>query len=290
MIRCIASDMDGTLLNHELKVTEENKIAIEKAKSQGVEVIIATGRSYAEARYALQEADLHLPIICSNGAEIRDEQGELIYHASMSREKAKKIALTLSELGIYYELYTNKGTYTESRELGIQILVDIYQSANPEVPEVLVRQAVEERFSNNGLIKVTDNYEQLFQDETLFINKFLAYSMDNKKLKQASETLANITEIAITSSGKENIEITAEHAQKGIALEQYINEKGITLKECMAIGDNFNDVSMLERVGYPVVMANSDEKVKALYSRQTASNRESGVGKAIEAVLSESIK
>ncbi|WP_335872779.1 Cof-type HAD-IIB family hydrolase [Bacillus sp. 2205SS5-2] len=284
MIRCIASDMDGTLLNHELQVSEHNKNAIEKAQKQGIEVIVATGRSYEEARYALEEVNLSLPIICSNGAEIRSKDGLVLYSESMSGEKAAHIASTLNELGIYFELYTSTGTYSESYEKGIDIIVDIYQTANPEVPVELIRDGAENRFKN-GLIQVVDDYKQLFQDESIHIHKFLAFSMQAAKLKVANEQLATITDIAISSSGSENIEITSAHAQKGIALEQYTKERGISLQECMAIGDNFNDVSMLEKVGHPVVMANGHEDIKMRFPVHTTSNRESGVGTAIDKVV-----
>ncbi len=68
MIKCVATDMDGTLLDAKMQVSQENKKAIEAAQAQGVEVVVATGRSYFEARFALDEADIHCPVICINGA------------------------------------------------------------------------------------------------------------------------------------------------------------------------------------------------------------------------------
>ena len=71
MIKCIASDMDGTLLNSNQLISEENKEAIVKAQAQGIEFVVATGRSYQEATYVLDEAGITCPVICANGAEVR---------------------------------------------------------------------------------------------------------------------------------------------------------------------------------------------------------------------------
>ena len=77
MIKTIAIDMDGTLLNKMQTVSEENKSAIHKAQEEGIEVIIATGRSFEEARYALDKTGLECPIICVNGAALFTQEGKV---------------------------------------------------------------------------------------------------------------------------------------------------------------------------------------------------------------------
>ncbi|MCS4558904.1 HAD-IIB family hydrolase, partial [Shewanella sp. C32] len=72
MVMCIATDMDGTLLNQHQEITEENRLALLNAIEKGVHVVVATGRSYVEAKNVLQEAGLEVPLICVNGAEIRE--------------------------------------------------------------------------------------------------------------------------------------------------------------------------------------------------------------------------
>ena len=91
--------------------------------------------------------------------------------------------------------------------------------------------------------------------------------------------------MTITTSGHKNLEITNKHAQKGIALEAFTKEKGIGLSETMAIGDSYNDVSMLERVGRAVAMENADFEIKSLCDVITDTNDEHGVAKAILEVL-----
>lgn len=284
MIKCIATDMDGTLLTATQEITAENREVILKAKEQGIEVVVATGRSYQEARFVLEEADLKLPMICVNGAEVRTEEGEIVASNPLDKDKARQAALRLVESGVYFEVYTNKGTFTEDEDKAISIIVDIFSTANPEVPIERIADAAEERM-HKGLITKIDHYDQLFEDGQYEIYKLLAFALDDRKLEAAKSGLKEISDLAVSSSGRENIEITSLKAQKGIALEKFGQARGITLEEMMALGDNFNDVSMLERVGKPVAMGNAAEEIKALCGEVTLTNEESGVGKAIMKVL-----
>lgn len=284
MIRCIATDMDGTLLTGTQQITRENREAILKAQEQGVEVIVATGRSYQEAIFVLKEAGIHCPIIGVNGAEVRSKDGEVLSSSPLDLEQARQAALRLKENGVYFEVYTNQGTFTEDEDQAISTIVDIFSTANPEVPIEKIAQAAEERFHKGHVRKIGD-YNELFAGNGHEIYKLLAFSIDPEKLAAATEALNEISGLAISSSGRENIEVTSIEAQKGIALEKFVKTKGISLEETMALGDNFNDVSMLQRVGKSVAMGNAVEEIKAICSDVTLSNNESGVGKAIMAVL-----
>lgn len=284
MIKCIATDMDGTLLTATQQITAENREAILKAKEKGVEVVVATGRSFQEARFVLEESGLKLPMICVNGAEVRSGDGEIVASNPLDKALARQAALRLVESGVYFEVYTNKGTFTEDEDKAISIIVDIFSTANPEVPIEKIAEAAEERL-HKGLITKIEQYDQLFKDDQYEIYKLLAFSLDDDKLGAARNGLKEITGLAISSSGRENIEITSLDAQKGIALEKFVSSKGIAMEETMALGDNFNDVSMLERVGRPVAMGNAAPEIKALCGEVTVTNEESGVGKAIMKAL-----
>jgi Cof subfamily protein (haloacid dehalogenase superfamily) len=284
MIKCIATDMDGTLLTATQEITQENRDAILQAKAKGVEVVVATGRSYQEAIFVLEEAGLKLPMICVNGAEVRSWDGEIVSSSPLNKEQARQAALRLVENGVYFEVYTNKGTFTEDEDKAITIIVDIVSTANPEVSIEKIAEAAEERL-HKGLVRKIDHYDQLFEEDQYEIYKLLAFSLDQEKLETANIALKEMEGLAISSSGSENIEITSVEAQKGVALEKFVQTRGITLQETMALGDNFNDVSMLKKVGKPVAMGNAVEEVKALCGEVTLTNEESGVGKAILAVL-----
>jgi Cof subfamily protein (haloacid dehalogenase superfamily) len=284
MIKCIATDMDGTLLTATQQITPENRKAILKAKEKGVEVVVATGRSYQEAKFVLDEAGLKLPMICVNGAEVRSDEGEIVSSSPLNKDQARQAALRLVENGVYFEVYTNKGTFTEDEDKAISIIVDIFSTANPEVPIEKIAQAAEERL-HKGLVGIIDHYDKLFEDGHYEIYKLLAFSLDDEKLAAANIALKEIDGLAISSSGSENIEVTSKDAQKGIALEKFVASRGISMEETMALGDNFNDASMLERVGKPVAMGNAVDHIKELCGEVTLTNEESGVGVAIMKVL-----
>lgn len=284
MIKCIATDMDGTLLNATQQITSENREAIFKALEMGVEVIVATGRSYQEAIFVLKEAGIHCPMICVNGAEVRSAGGEIVSSSPLDKEQARQAALRLVENGVYFEVYTNHGTFTEDEDQAITTIVDIFSTANPDVPIEKIAAAAEERF-HKGHIRVVNDYNELFEGDEHEIYKLLAFSVDPAKLEAANAALGEISGLAISSSGSENIEVTSVTAQKGIALEKFVQSRGISLAETMALGDNFNDVSMLQRVGRPVAMGNAVEEIKVICSEVTLTNEESGVGKAIMAAL-----
>ncbi len=284
MIKCIASDMDGTLLNAMQQITPENKEAILKAQVQGVEFVVATGRSYQEARYVLDAAGLNCPVICVNGAEVRSEDGKIISSNPIGKQLAREVAAELNEEDVYFEVYTNEGAFTIDGEKAVSTLIDIVMSANPEADRDEITYAAGARL-RDGLINVIKDYEVLFADEKYQIYKLLVFSFDAERLGAAREALAGFADLAVSSSGHENIEITHKRAQKGIALESFAEAKGISLSETMAVGDNFNDVSMFERAGRAVAMGNASYEIKSLCDAVTATNEESGVAKAILEVL-----
>jgi Cof subfamily protein (haloacid dehalogenase superfamily) len=284
MIKCIATDMDGTLLNSIQQISNENKEAILKAQAQGIEVVVATGRSYQEAKYVLDEAGLTCPVIGVNGAEVRTKEGDVVSSTPIDKQMAKIVAEKLRENNVYFEVYTNKGTFTVDAAKAVSIIVDIIISANPEVNREDATYAAGSRV-RDGLIETINDYSILFDDEQYQINKFLAFSFEDGRLEAVSSALEDYEDLTVTTSGHDNLEITNRNAQKGIALEAFVKEKGIELAETMAIGDNYNDVSMLERAGRAVAMGNAGFEIKSLCDVITDTNDEHGVGKAILEVL-----
>ena len=111
--------------------------------------------------------------------------------------------------------------------------------------------------------------------------KILAFDSDLGKIDLVGQELAQSPNLAVSSSSRGNLEITFRCA-KGIALSTIAKQLGIDLKDVMALGDNLNDVSMLERVGYSVAMDNAAPEVKTVAKYVTDSNENSGVGKAIK--------
>ncbi|MCM3717439.1 Cof-type HAD-IIB family hydrolase [Fictibacillus phosphorivorans] len=283
-MKLIAIDMDGTLVNRQLKVTKENSQVISQAVKDGHHVVIATGRSYDEARHTLEDAELHLPLICVNGAEIRSAEWEILSSAPLAYSQYEEIKRILDQEDIYYELYTSKGTYTDNREKAYEVMKDIVITSNPEATDDDIQKAALRRF-RLGLVSVVGDFEKLLDQEGIEVYKFLAFSSDTAKLQRAFQHLQALDELAVSSSAENNLEITNSEAQKGVALKRFAEIKGIPLEHTMAIGDNYNDVSMLEVAGFPVAMGNAVDEVKQISAFVTKENDESGVAFAIQKFL-----
>ena len=136
-----------------------------------------------------------------------------------------------------------------------------------------------------GLVKEVSALAPIIEEHKQKINKIFGTSFNKIHLDNARKALDSLTGLAVSSSGAGNLEITNINAQKGIALEQFAKSKGIAMENVMAIGDNFNDLSMLQRAGYSVAMGNAPEEIKAACKSVTTTNEFDGVGMAIESAL-----
>ncbi|MCF6136251.1 Cof-type HAD-IIB family hydrolase [Pseudalkalibacillus berkeleyi] len=283
-MKLIAIDMDGTLVNNNTTINEENVQAIKQAQEVGIHVVVATGRAYNEAVNPIREAGLNLPIIAINGAQFRSTEGEIKNSITLSKETYYRVDELLDHYSMYYELYTNKGTYSNDPQMAIDIIVDIIKSANPEVTEEHAHRLAEYRV-NNGSIHSVDEYHSIVEDPEVEIYKLLSFSRNEKNRSNALNDFLTFNDLAVSRSAEANIEITHRDAQKGIAVKNYADELGIPMSEVMAIGDNYNDVSMFELAGYSVAMGNAEEDIKKLCSFTTKTNDESGVAHAIQTFM-----
>lgn len=157
----------------------------------------------------------------------------------------------------------------------------------PDVEKI--RKSIQKRI-DNGSLKEVDSYDEIYKRDGEIVLKFLAFSSDLSKIDTAKAELDEYSSLAISSSSRGNIEITHYDAQKGIALEAICEKLNITMDEVMAIGDNLNDVSMLELAKYSFAMSNGAEEVKQIAKYMAGDNEESGVGRAIMQVMNGEIK
>lgn len=286
MIKLIATDMDGTLLNAAHEISQENQEAIKFAQEHGITVVIATGRAFYEANTPVAETDLKVPYICLNGAEVRDETFNIMSTSHLNHSLVSKITSTLKEKDIYYQVYTNRGIYTENPQRDLEIYIDIAERAGQKADVEKIENSIQKRI-DNGTLKIVDNYDKIEDIPGELIMKILAFDSDLGKIDLVGQELAQSPNLAVSSSSRGNLEITHSDAQKGIALSTIAKQLGIDLKDVMALGDNLNDVSMLERVGYSVAMDNAAPEVKTVAKYVTDSNENSGVGKAIKKFFKE---
>ncbi|GAA5417309.1 phosphatase YwpJ [Paraliobacillus ryukyuensis] len=283
-MKLIATDLDGTLLNQNGKISQGNATALKRAIGQGVEVIVATGRSFSAAKKPLQDVGLVLPIICLNGANFYSTEGKLLNSIPLSRSVVHNIVSDSQRINAYFELYTNKGIYSPDRTQFMDVLVNIMLSANPSLSREEVEHIAKQRFQEEDF-NVLKEFDTLIDNSTIEIYKILAFSLEANTLDTLKQNHTNKENVVVTSSGYDNAEFNHPDAQKGTALSQYAEERGINLADVMAVGDNFNDLSMLNIVGHSVAMGNAEQTIKNKCTFTTTSNNEDGVAKAIEHFL-----
>lgn len=284
MIKLIAIDMDGTLLNAAHEISPENLEAIQLAQANGVTVAIATGRAFYEANMPVKPTGLRVPYICLNGAEVRDEEFNIIHTSKLSDSQITQITEILNRHHVFYQVYTNFGIYTEDPDKDLQAYIDIAEQAG-NIPDVEKIAAGIQRRIDNGTLKVVDSYDEVYARDGELVLKILAYSADLTKVDAAKAELKKFIHLAVSASSRGNIEITHLDAQKGVALSAIAEQLHISMEETMAFGDNLNDISMLERAYYSVAMGNATPETKETARFETVTNVESGVGKAIKQFL-----
>ena len=281
MIKLIASDMDGTLLNHNHKIPKENVKLINFAKNQGIEFVVATGRAYYEALPALNEDNINCDVISFNGGIVYDKNGNIISITPMESKDLYYTIEILKSFYISYQLYTKNTIYTRSIETDINAYIDLIRSNGYE-PDIEHLRAEAQQKLDLGYITEVENIELYLNEKENPPIKIIAISNDISKLENATKLLSENTNISVTSSGANNIEIMHKNATKGEALKEIAKIYGINLENTVAIGDNLNDQAMLDIVGYSVAMKNGNKilKEQAKYVTEKT-NSEGGVADTI---------
>lgn len=284
MIKCIALDLDGTLLNHENKISEVNLASIKRAQSKGIEVIVATGRNYPDVKEIFKETGLNTWIIAANGATIHDPNGKLFNQVAMEKPKALELLKWLEENDYYYEVFSDDYIYTpqKGREL-ISIELDRLATANPNIDIEELTKYAATQFGQTGFHFI-QSYKKI-EDPAINVYNILAFSFDQQKLATGWEIFKNDKSITLVTSGKYNFEFEHIDASKGKSLTKLTKELGIDLASTIAMGDSMNDLSMLSIVGYPIAMGNAREDVKAICMDIAETNDRNGVGNTINRMI-----
>ena len=232
----------------------------------------------------LTDEGLKLAYICLNGAEVRDESGTLLTAIHLSESDIGKITSILDAETIDTQLFIDDVVYINRIQDQIDTFVQLAEAANQIPPIDIIREEVMDRVEK-GVIHVVSSFDNLIKQRGNEIYKIFGSSFNRTNLDNARKALESLPGIAVSSSGAGNLEITNVNAQKGIALEWYAKSKGISMDNVMVIGDNYNDLSMMERAGRSVAMGNAPDEIKAVCTTVTTTNEHDGVGRAIEAIL-----
>jgi len=282
-MKLIALDLDGTLLTPDKKISSKDIEAIRNVQNKGHIVMICSGRAPEDVKQILDSHGLSCPIAASNGTFVKIDD-EVINMISMNKQEVQTITGKLDDLNIPYRLYTNQGIY-EHNEWDKRV----YRSLEnlDEENKKKFRRFTEKPY-NSSLIKRYANLKQIVELGDIYIQKIFILLFERKKKEEVLLNLYGNNNIYITSSGIFNVEIMDRRGDKRNGLRVVAEYYSISLNETIAIGDNYNDLPMLETAGLPIAMGNAISEVKNLCNIITLSNDNSGVAYALNNFLSES--
>ncbi|WP_164667734.1 Cof-type HAD-IIB family hydrolase [Virgibacillus doumboii] len=276
----IAIDLDGTLINSNHKVSEENIAAIKQAQKLGHEVVIATGRAHFDVQKILSGIGLSLYTIGANGATIHSPSGTNILSVTMPEQQTRSIIEWLDQEEFYYELFCESGIYTpkEGKEI-LQAELNALEEKSSSSELDNMKLAYEKQIGQYGFVFM-ESYEKVFEDRQK-VHNILAFSFNDKKRKKGQDKFAESKNLTLVSSSKYNFELEHFNASKGKALRYLAKVLNMNMDHSMAIGDSENDISMFKVVSNSFAMENADRNVQSHARYLAPSQDDHGVAKAI---------
>jgi hypothetical protein len=264
MIKVIAIDIDGTLVNSQKDITARTKKAINEAKSRGMEIIIASGRPYCGAERYARELKLNEDggyLLCYNGGQIVDLRTNEVVFDSCIDDSVK------------YELCRIIKSYDDAIVMTYRGNMLLTENA---ADEGVIRGAM---LNNLTLCEVED----LSSNLDFKVGKFLMQGKPDYIASIAEQVQRSVGSLAtVCRSEGVFLEIMPYGVDKGNSLKEFIEKQGYDMSEVMAFGDNYNDTTMLMYSGMGVAMGNANADVKAVADYVTLTNDEDGVADAIE--------
>lgn len=267
-IRFLALDIDGTLLDSTWQLPADNAYEIARAVARGVEVALVTGRRYDFARPIAELFDVPLTLITSNGAVVKDGGGNTLARRVLPKALAADVlARTQAWRDCAALLFDRPGVQVIFERLGLE---DERRRKYYE----LNRDAVIEHSPLEELLD-DDPIQVMFSGPVERMRALRRYLRPNG----ACDYSVSITEYEHRDFAL--VDVMASGCSKGFAVAEWATLRGYGRDEVMAIGDNLNDLEMLEFAGTPVVMGNACPSLRSAGWHVTASNDEAGVASAI---------
>ena len=282
MYKIVAIDLDGTLLNSFGEITIRTKEVLKKAIDKGVKIVLASGRPVSAIENIASEIGSEEYLISGNGALVYDiKQKEIVYDKFLSKEQVLEIVDICEENSIYCNVYTELEVIAKS--LNYNVL--FYHKENSKKPEGKrtninivsnLRKYIEELDENSKFLKVTvcDPNRLIFNGiirklrniET--IDVLDVSHMSRKTIKDGTDDVQ--IEYFYT-------EITNKNVNKWSAIEFLLEKLNINKEEVLTIGDNMNDLEMIQNAGLGIVMGNSNPKMKEIAKEIVSDNNSEGV-------------
>ena len=273
-VRLLAIDIDGTLLDPQFKISAQNLAALRAAHAEGIDIVLATGRRHDYALPIAQEIGVPCWLISSNGALIRSSTGETFYFDRLPAAIAARL------IG-HMDAFRGHAVLTFDRQGNNALVLERFEELNQSISRWIEM--------NSAFIQYVSPLEKaLIEDpiQAMYCGRVARMEEAQQRLSQAGF----LQEISILKTQYDHrdlciLDVLNRGCSKGHALRRWAEKHGIPREQVMAIGDNFNDLEMLEFAGVAFVMGNASQELKQSGWRVTASNAESGVARALEDVL-----
>ena len=270
--RLIATDIDGTLLNERHEVTPRTRAAIRALQRRNIPLVLTTARPARSVQALYEQLSLSGPFISYNGALVYDPHtAETLYHQPIPLPVARRLLACVRAVSpsLTIGLEMPDGWYLDR--------IDPHLQAHIEA----------------GLVEVLPTVcpaESILMDTVQGVNKLYFVAPDALRAVIEAQFVSHAlhTEVAVTSSSAEWVEISAVGVNKGAALEALAKRWNIPMENTLALGDGENDIPALQRAGLGIAMGHASHDVRKVADVVAASNREDGWAAAIERyVLSE---
>jgi Cof subfamily protein (haloacid dehalogenase superfamily) len=275
MIRLIALDLDGTVLDSHGQIPDANRAAIARALAAGVEVAIATGRRYEFARAIFERLPAPLTLILSNGAIVKWHDGRTAMRRLLPRAAARTVLAGAPEHRSSAALIFDRPRegqvvfeaidWTDDRHRRFYEANRAFVSEHSPLEEALTEDPVQVMFT--GRCAAMRSLAEGLRDGAEGAESGERYSVALTEYAHRDFSLVDVVQAGCS---------------KGAALADWAARQGLSPAEVMAVGDNLNDLEMLEFAGTAVVMGNAVETLKTRGWAATATNDEAGVAEAIE--------
>ncbi|MDR0846924.1 MAG: HAD family hydrolase [Lactobacillales bacterium] len=285
MIKLIVSDMDGTLLNDEKSISPATLEAIRLAKENGIDFMVATGRNLFEANDTLVNAGIECAKITGNGSRLYDENNEEVYSCGIPLELAFQILEVAEQNDVFIEIAMVEGVISDNparHEHEFKAYLNVkyphLTDADFDTMMVMLRKVFPVR-------EVTSYEDEIRKNPHDVLNFIFIDGSHPEKLVTLKSEVEKIGNLKAVSSDFNNLEVTHISAGKGEGVKKIAEIRGLGFDEIATIGDNFNDIEMLQEVQYSFAMGQASDEVKSHAMFVTKSNADDGVAEAIQKII-----
>ncbi|MGN1351703.1 MAG: HAD family hydrolase [Clostridia bacterium] len=275
MIKLVASDLDGTIIDKNNKINEENFKAINKINSNGLDFVICTGKTYPIVKDICNEFNANYGIF-GNGNQIIDLKTDKVIYTSFLSQHELNTSIEIAKANnLHIHIYTNNDIITENlayMDLRNYKLYEENPSINFTIVDDIQKYIINNKINVSQLIISSDNS---LEDVKSNIAKKINVSMHLIKKR-------GIYKDFIIDKEYEYLDISPKKTNKNTALNILGNYLNINRSEMMSVGDNLNDYDMIKNSGIGVAVANSYDDLKSVAKYVTKNNVENaGFAEAI---------